>query len=411
MKFVYMMLMAGLLVAATPAVVFSDNCLDCHQTFEDENGPSHLITKDVHYQNGLSCVSCHGGDSTMSDMDDVRKSSSFRGVPTYLQVPDFCARCHSNPDYMHDHNPRLPVDQLEKYKTSIHGKRLFEKHDTKVANCVSCHSVHEIGNAKLPYSSTYPLNLPFTCGKCHADSAHMAGYNIPTDQLAGYQVSVHGKALLEKEDLSAPACNDCHGNHGAAPPGINSLAAVCGMCHAIEAELYNASPHRAAFDELDLPMCVVCHSNHKILPPGDFMIGLTDPAVCGNCHSRDDGTKAPATIDSMKATLANLSQARDSARQILDDAETKGMMTTDEEFLMKEVDQSLIQTRTLIHRFDIDTLGPTAVQGIENARKVQTESAGLINQYYFRRKGLAVATLIITLLAIGLYIKIRRMGR
>jgi predicted CXXCH cytochrome family protein len=408
-KRVYISVFLGLLFTPLPALLHADMCLDCHQVFEEDDGPSHRIARDIHLQKGLSCAACHGGDPNLDDMDDVRQTKSYRGVPGHLEIPQFCARCHSDADYMHEHNPSLPVDQLEKYKTSVHGERLFNKRDEKVANCVSCHTVHEIADARLPYSSTYPLNLPQTCGHCHADEEYMSSYSIPTDQLSAYNQSVHGMALFEKEDLSAPACNDCHGNHGAAPPGVSSLSAVCGLCHAIEAQLFDKSPHRQAFAENDYPMCEVCHGNHEIISPSDDMIGLEDPGLCGDCHSRDDGTRAAVTIDSIEVSLNDLVRERDSAQGLLHEAVEKGMMTRDEEFLMKDVDQALIQTRTLIHKFQADTLAGRARQGIEMARQVQVQSAGLIDQYYFRRKGLAIATLIITILAIALYIKIRRL--
>jgi hypothetical protein len=170
----------------------ADNCLTCHQDFEDNSGPSHLISRDIHIQKGLSCADCHGGDPTLDDMDKVRQSSGWRGVPDHLKVPEFCARCHSDAAYMRNHNPSLPTDQLDKYKTSVHGQKLFGQRDAKVANCISCHSVHQIGDGKLPHSSTYPANVPATCGKCHADSSYMAEYGIPTKQLDDFKQSVHG---------------------------------------------------------------------------------------------------------------------------------------------------------------------------------------------------------------------------
>ncbi len=384
-----------------------NNCLTCHQEMEDEDGPSHKFAKDIHFQKGLHCYDCHGGDPALEDMDEVYESSSYIGVPDHLEVPQFCASCHSNPDYMHDHNPSLPTDQLDKYKTSVHGQKLFNDRDSKVANCISCHTVHEIGNAKLPHSSTHPLNLPQTCGNCHASEEYMAEYNISTSQLDDYKQSVHGIALLERKDLGAPACNDCHGNHGAAPPGVNSLAAVCGMCHAMEAQLFNASRHRAAFEENDFPMCETCHSNHKIVNPHDDMIGSEEPALCVQCHAIDDGTEGLVTADSVKNMLNRLLTARDTANVILKDAIYKGMMTTDEEFLMKEVDQAVIQARTQIHAFNIDSLIPKAESGILKADSTRISSAKLIDEYYFRRKGLGVATIIITLLAFVLYRRIK----
>ena len=334
----------GLILAPTFVTAQDDNCLTCHQDFEDEDsGPSHLITRDIHFQKGLGCADCHGGDRSLDDMDDVRESRGWRGVPTHLEVPDFCARCHSDANYMHEHNPSLPTDQLAKFKTSIHGQRLFNDRDDKAANCASCHGSHQIADARTPHSNTHPLNLPQTCANCHADTTHMAGYNIPTDQFENYTASVHGKALFERNDLGAPVCNDCHGNHGAAPPGMTSVSHVCGNCHAIEAELFDASPHRAAFEENDFPMCETCHSNHLIEEPFDQMVGNREPSLCVNCHDEDDGTQGLAIAAAMSLAVEKLANAHNEARLALDDAITKGMMTTDEEFRFKEVAQALIQ--------------------------------------------------------------------
>ncbi len=386
-----------------------NNCITCHQDLEDQDGPSHKIVRDIHFQKGLMCNDCHGGDPTLDDMDDVAESKGYRGVPSYTEVPSFCARCHSDASYMHEHNPSLPTDQFDKYKTSVHGQRLLKKGDTKVANCISCHSVHEIGDAKFPHSSTYPLNIPATCGKCHGDTEYMSQYGIPTDQLEGYKKSVHGKALLENHDLGAPACNDCHGNHGAAPPGVSSISAVCGNCHAFQAELFDASPHKQAYIENDFPMCETCHSNHLIVQPLDAMVGDAEPAICTECHSSDDGTIGLATAASINAGIKKLVLAHNEAEVVLNEAIEKGMLTTDEEFLLNEVKQELIQARTLVHSFDSTRVVEKTKVGLLKADSVKSNSASLIDEYYFRRKGLGVATLFITIVCIALWIRIKRL--
>jgi predicted CXXCH cytochrome family protein len=388
-----------------------NQCITCHKDIESNEGPAHDFTLDVHYQKGLGCQDCHGGDPKLDDMDKVRTSAGFRGAPKRADIPTFCARCHSDAAYMHEHNPALPVDQLDKYKTSVHGKQLYQKGDDKVATCVSCHTAHKIGNAAMPHSMTNPANLPSTCGACHSDAAYMAEYGIPTDQEKLYRTSVHGNALYVKKDLSAPVCNDCHGNHGAAPPGTKSLSAVCGTCHAIEADLYSGSPHKAAFEAQGLPMCETCHSNHGIVEPTHALIGLKEGQLCATCHSADENNRAPHEIDSMSAAFASVISAADSARHILQDASDKGMMTTDEEFTLKEVDQTLIHMRSSVHAFEIDSLAPETKEALEKSKAVQTGAAELIDEYYFRRWGLGISSGLITLLALALYLKIRSVDK
>jgi predicted CXXCH cytochrome family protein len=311
---------------------------------------------------------------------------------------------------MGQHNPSLPTDQLDKYKTSVHGKLLFGKGDKNVANCISCHSVHDIADANTPYSTVHATNIPKTCGRCHADEAYMAKYNIPTDQLADYQQSVHGVALLERGDLGAPACNDCHGNHGATPPGFSSISTVCGHCHALQGGLFDHSPHKIAFEENDFPMCETCHSNHKILRPSDEMLGVDEGAVCPECHSKDDGNRGYETAVGVAESVNKLLVAHLGAKTLLDEAIAKGMMTTDEEFRLKEVETALQQTRSMVHAFNIDSVRSRSEAGVAMADSVTANAASLIDEYYFRRRGLVVATVIMAILAIALYVKIRRMS-
>ena len=108
-----LLLLFGVLTTSAALTTAEDNnCLTCHQDFEDEEtGPSHLIVRDIHIQKGLDCADCHGGNSSLENMDEVRESRDWRGVPSHLEVPGFCARCHGSTSYMHEHNPSAPTDQ------------------------------------------------------------------------------------------------------------------------------------------------------------------------------------------------------------------------------------------------------------------------------------------------------------
>ncbi len=406
------LILAALAMAGLPVGLFADNCYDCHSSWEEEpDSPSKTFHRDIHFRSGLGCSDCHGGDSTLDDMDDVRASKGFRGVPTPLEIPEFCARCHSDPTYMVKHNPGLPVDQLEKYKTSIHGQRLFGKKDPKVATCVSCHTAHRIESARAPVSTVYAENIPQTCAKCHADADYMKEYGIPTDQYANYVKSVHGVALLVNKDNGAPACNDCHGNHAATPPGVTSLSDVCGICHALISENFAASPHKAAFDDMGLPECETCHSNHLIVHPQLSWIGTGDSSLCVQCHSDDDGTTGYATAARIHDMLFKIDSAYTAATTLTDQADLKGMMVVDERLSLKEVKQATIQAATEMHTLDPVKVDSVVSAGLKKAALVDSADVAKIDNYYFRRKGLGIATLLITILAIALYFKIRSLGK
>jgi Cytochrome c3 len=352
---------------------------------------------------GPSCISCHG----IHNIVDVNNVKS----PVYpTNVTKTCAKCHSNPDYMKKFNPGLPVDQYEKYLTSVHGER-NKAGDPKPATCVSCHSNHLIRPVKDPRSPVYPTNIPQTCAKCHSDKAYMAQYHIPTDQYVNYKQSVHGIALLQNSDLSAPACNSCHGNHGAVPPGVSSVASVCGTCHQANADLFDKSVHRAAFAKEKLPGCVVCHSNHLVRPPTDAMIGFGGDAVCGKCHKDSPTDSAAASILAIRSTLDSLTNGRKDAESFIARAEQLGMDVSDASYSLKDVNQSLVEARVQVHSFDAAPVKSAAGPGLKIVSAAQKSALAAVDEYYFRRHGLGVATLIITLLAVLLFLKIRQIER
>jgi predicted CXXCH cytochrome family protein len=377
---------------------------------EGEEAPTQEWPYDIHNQAGLTCADCHGGDATLDDMDEVRDSKGYRGVPSTAEIPRFCGRCHSDATYMKKYNPALPVDQVAKYVTSRHGV-LLNRGDDKVATCISCHSIHNISPASSPRSSVYPTNLPRVCADCHSDAGYMAEYGIPTDQFEKFASSVHGQALLVNEDIGAPACNDCHGNHGAAPPGVENISAVCGLCHAKVASLFSESPHKAAFEENDFPQCETCHSNHDIIKPLDNMVGTGQNSFCIDCHSEDDGNSGFETASIISILLDSLVREEQSAIDVIDDAETRGMEVDDERFALKDVHSSLVESRALVHSFNLDEIRPELEKGIALADATRLNGLAVIDNYYFRRKGLGISTIIITLLAIIIWMKIKRIER
>ena len=351
---------------------------------------------------GPQCVSCHGVHG-IAPVKDPRS-------PVYpSQVTKTCAHCHSDPAYMKTFNPGLPVDQYAKYLTSVHGQR-NARGDARVATCVSCHSNHAVLRVRDPRSPVYPTRVPGTCARCHSDVRYMADYHIPTNQYDDYRRSVHGIALLRNSDLNAPACNTCHGNHGAAPPGVGSVENVCGLCHQANAELFDKSAHKEAFDRRRLPGCVVCHGNHRVAPPTDALVGLGPGSTCASCH-RGAGDPAAAKILRTRALLDSLSLGREAVEKQLSRAEQLGMDVSEARYSLKQVNQAQVESRVQVHALEVGPLQASAAPGIQVISKARLAAVEAIREYYFRRQGLGVATLIITVLALLLYLKIRQIER
>ena len=286
---------------------------------------------------------------------------------------------------------------------------MLQKGDQKVATCISCHDVHRIRSIKDQQAWTYPIKVVDTCGRCHGDPKYMAGYNIPTDVVAKYKQSVHYEALTKHGDLSAPTCNVCHGNHGAAPPGVGSVANVCGTCHSVPADFFAKSPHQKAFAALGLAPCITCHSNHDVMKTSDTMVGTTDKAVCLNCHaSNTPGFQKAAAI---RASLDGLRGDVQRATEVLDRAENAGMEVSQAKFELRGAADLLLKARAAVHQIDPTPIKKLTDEGVQIAAKMQARGVKALDELTFRHRGLWIAVGIILVTIVGLVLKIKEIDR
>lgn len=404
----FLLLFIGILIADIPHT--EDACIACHkileEDLEDNDRILQNIFQDVHLQVGLSCADCHGGDPDAYDDEDAAMwdNPSYIGIIEHSQQPNVCGKCHSDPLFMRQYSASVKTDQVMQYWTSSHGKNL-KRGIEKVATCTDCHGIHGIYSVKDPRSPVYPLNVPSTCAKCHNDADYMAEFNLPTNQYYKYRPSVHGKALLEDHNLSAPACNDCHGNHGALPPDVMHISDICGTCHVNNNTLFQNSHLGDIFVKRGFGQCEACHGNHGIKHPTDEYLNWEHGAVCTQCHMDKGNPKELAdlfygTIDSLKNQITL-------AEDLMSQAEQKGMEISDLFFPLEEAHQVLIKTRTSIHSFNKDYLLEVASNGFTSSEEaIQGAKLALI-EFDLRRKWLFILSLIITFFAVTMYFKIK----
>ena len=293
-------------ISANAAPPAKTSCVACHTSeMFDAAAQAKLehFGDDVHARLGLSCHDCHGGnpDPKLAEdpagaMDPAFKGNPYVGKPERAKIPDFCGKCHASAAYMKRFNPAARVDIVSEYWTSKHGQ-LLETGNAGVATCVDCHGVHGILQKTNIAAPIYPTHVADTCGRCHAN------------ERARWMPSVHANALLVKGDLSAPTCNDCHGNHGATPPGVENVVFICGNCHGREAELFRKSAKFTGFQQHNeflangakcadchdgkpaakialhqFSECVVCHENHGVVRPTVALLGNLPSVPCAFCH-------------------------------------------------------------------------------------------------------------------------------
>lgn len=369
-----------LLPAAVALAQEAPSCVThCH-------GAEQVAHRGSVHAEALACTDCHGGDPTAQR--DAAKShdpaKGFVGKVARAKVPALCGDCHADPQRMHAYG--LATDPLVQYRTSIHGQALFGKGDENVAVCTDCHGVHGILPAHDPRAPTARANQPATCGRCHSDEARMKPYGVPADTVARFEKSVHGIALAEGS-RGAPACADCHGAHGAVPPGVRDLVQVCGQCHEHTAEQYRKSPHAgkkdmrcracheedAAKDPLGFAGqdCTACHGTHDIVVADRDMLVGDAVGHCGHCHRNDEAPKAAA--QTILDGTRRLEDAMRRTKQDLEAAKAKGLFLEHEDLLLRESERALVFVEPLSHSLDIPAISKHLEDGLKRQdRTIET---------------------------------------
>ncbi|MGC2193465.1 MAG: cytochrome b/b6 domain-containing protein [Terriglobales bacterium] len=134
-------------------------CAKCHQSVKQE------FMQSIHGQaiargNGQApvCTDCHGIHSIQAHLDP----NSSVAAQNLARVT--CARCHEGVRLSQEFG--VEGRRSTTYLASYHG--LASKLGSQVvANCASCHGVHNILPSSDPRSTINRANLVNTCGQCH----------------------------------------------------------------------------------------------------------------------------------------------------------------------------------------------------------------------------------------------------
>ena len=251
-----------------------DDCLSCHSDpqLKRGNGTSVFLNQEryagsSHGQAGLSCLDCHAGLRGVRDFPHAEKLKKVA-----------CASCHEKP--------------VSEIALSVHG-RTGPGSQGPLPGCPDCHGRHDIRPARDLESTTSPINLPQTCGRCHLEKVKNGRGQKFIHQ---YEESIHFRAIKKSGLTLAASCSSCHGAHAVqavkTPQSLVSrknIIRTCGQCHVGIEKDYLESVH--GLDYLkgikDVPVCTDCHSEHAILQAQDpnSRVYVTRVAeVCARCH-------------------------------------------------------------------------------------------------------------------------------
>ncbi len=136
-----------------------DTCAKCHGSEAAEYKVS-IHGQGIARGNWLSpvCTDCHGIHSIKAPTDP---SSS---VAAQALARTTCGRCHESVRLSQEFG--ISGRRATTYLSSYHGLA-SQVGGSSVANCASCHGVHNILPSSDPRSTINAANLPATCGHCH----------------------------------------------------------------------------------------------------------------------------------------------------------------------------------------------------------------------------------------------------
>lgn len=260
---------AALLLFLPFALQAQADCLTCHadQTLQDASGKNVGVDGDKFHSSihgSLSCSDCH---TTIKEYPHPDTVTTVK-----------CSACHA--------------DEGKAVAGSIHD-------GTSANPCTSCHGdAHSIFPKDDPRAAVYPLNIPKTCGTCHANESLAKKYGLQ-NVYATYMDSIHGYAVSKEGLLVAANCMSCHGSHkilshkdDKSTTARVNVPNTCGACHGGVKDEYLSGVHGKAVvaGDATAPVCTDCHTAHAILQPTESSFRMQSTPICGSCHKEELAT-------------------------------------------------------------------------------------------------------------------------
>jgi formate dehydrogenase gamma subunit len=163
----------------------ASTCAACHKDVYNVYRESiHGRAVAAGVMDAATCTDCHGEHRILAPGNP----DSTVYLANVSQVT--CSRCHANTQLMARFN--VPASRVPTYEDSYHGLASSSGQQT-VANCASCHGVHNIFPSSDPRSTVNKANIGATCGKCHPDAGTRFSiasvHTLPTTTAGGRALS------------------------------------------------------------------------------------------------------------------------------------------------------------------------------------------------------------------------------
>lgn len=205
--------------------------------------------------------------------------------------------------------------------------------------------------------------------------------------------------LLEAGDRRVPTCADCHGIHGAVPPGVGEVANVCGTCHFVIARYFREGAHAQAVRDIGVPKCVSCHAAHDVVPAGLDLYAGNEPGRCGSCHPE---ASEPSRVGlAVRGLIAGAQEALARAEAEIAGLHREGMDVRELEGLVVEAKAAVIEAKPVAHALQVAPVKARTDRALRLLARVEERARSIRQELEGRRRALTVA-LSLTLGIIGL---------
>jgi cytochrome b subunit of formate dehydrogenase len=316
------MLLVAAGVRAQDEVLEEDNkCIECHGTEEIWDAQtrhlyvtSELLSADIHWQKGIRCQDCHGGNASTTDLRSAHAvEDGFRKINTPADMPAFCGYCHSNAEYMHRFRPDAPVDLIARYWASVHGVDLAQRKWPAPVAAGSTPDTPEDADAPETEGTGADDAEPGVVQPEPADtqpSADETTSDQTLDETPEEEAADTGDAEEAaadtgdaEEEVSADVVPDGASGDQLMPGNPPIPAATCTSCHPVHQMLAVADPRSAVSNRRLAETCGACHREALVnlrrsvhAKAGERNeTGAGTLLDCSKCHGRDVHDMLPIT--------------------------------------------------------------------------------------------------------------------
>ncbi len=239
-------------------------CIDCHQPHNVRR-----VLYEESFPDSL-CMSCHQNQDLhkVVDGEEVTLYVDEEDVRHSIHRTNSCIKCHTDVSVSRDPVCRdsgqvdcsmcHPAEAVD-YQASRHG--MDHAQGNPIAPyCTDCHGAHTTQPKTDLDSPIFARNIPDLCGRCHREgqTAAVAYTGKEHEIVEHYEMSIHGKGLLQSGLMVTATCVDCHTSHRELPASdpastvnSNNIAATCATCHLGIYEQFKDSIHSPTVTQTD----------------------------------------------------------------------------------------------------------------------------------------------------------------